>query len=206
MTTRVDAAFYNDLNLTLAEIQRVLSDGVTNRHAAAHNPVVASVDENGVPSQRVMILRECDWLNSALRFHTDMRSNKVDQFLKASSASVLIYDQTAKLQIRLTGNTRLGTDAEAQQAWDASTEFARRCYMVQSAPGAPASHPQSGLPEWIEGKKPNEAQLHDARANFAVLFVEFDSADWLYLANSGHRRAQFRRDNDHVWTGCWLIP
>jgi pyridoxamine 5'-phosphate oxidase len=207
MTSITSALFYNDLSLTLKEIQRVIEEGVTNRRAASHHPIIANIDTSGRPSQRVMILRECNWVSSALRFHSDLRSDKISQIEANADASVLMYDEAAKIQIRLTGKLRLGSEASAQAAWEASTEFARRCYMTQSAPGSKASEAMSGLPVWIEGKQPTEDMLVNARTNFAIVYFEFDSIDWLYLANGGHRRAKFMRETDsHDWAGSWLIP
>jgi pyridoxamine 5'-phosphate oxidase len=207
MTLNLLPNYYNDLSLTLAEIQRIIETGVKNRKDAAHHPIVASIDEDGTPSQRVMILRDCIWAEATLRFHTDLRSDKVSQINAQSAASVLIYDTKAKLQLRLSGKLSLGPKDAADTAWNASTEFARRCYMTQSAPGSLANAPVSGLPDWIEGKQPTEEQLKDARANFAILYFVFDKIDWLYLANNGHRRAKFVRCGDsNDWQGHWLIP
>jgi pyridoxamine 5'-phosphate oxidase len=207
MITAESAHFYNDLSLTLKEIQRILQDGAMNRHAAAHHPIVATLNQEGQPNQRVMILRECNWPLAHLRFHTDLRSNKIAEINANKSASVLVYDEPAKSQIRLSGKLNLGTETVTEAAWAASTEFARRCYMTEFAPGSDAGAPISGLPEWIEGKKPTAEQLISARQNFATLIFEFDRIDWLYLANTGHRRAKFMNDLKHdFWKGCWVIP
>ncbi len=207
MTSIEMPAYYSDMALTLTEIQRLLEEGSVNRKVAAHHPVVATIDASGAPSQRVMILRECNWAKSTLRFHTDLRSDKIAQVTANTIGSVLIYDERAKLQIRLSGKISLGEKEIAQDAWNASTEFARRCYMTQSAPGSIANGPISGLPEWIEGKQPTLDMLSDARVNFAILRFEFNQIDWLYLANAGHRRAKFVREwVSDIWEGNWLIP
>ena len=199
--------YYNDLNASLTHIEQILAEGAANRNAPAHHPVVANLDDDGAPSQRVMILRECNWGKQRLRFHTDRRSAKISQLDHREQMSVLIYDEAAKIQLRLSGTGWTEAAAGADEAWQQSTPFARRCYMAQSAPGTISDIPSSGLPSWIEGKKPDEAQLSDARANFAVLYFAFDRIDWLYLANAGHRRAQFRFDHDNKkWSGEWLVP
>jgi pyridoxamine 5'-phosphate oxidase len=197
--------FYNDLSLTLRQIQKILDEGVINRRAAAHHPVVATIDANGCPSQRVMILRKSHWAQSSLRFHTDLRSEKIREIAGQPIASVLIYDEAAKLQIRLSGALSFGT---TKTAWMASTEFARRCYMTQSAPGSSVNEPMSGLPEWIEGKQPTLEMLQDAGENFVLLQFVFNRIDWLYLSNYGHRRAKFTRDLEGgtAWACQWLIP
>jgi len=143
-----------------------------------------------------------------LRFHTDLRSIKAEQIRHNTSTSVLFYDMSAKLQIRMSGETLLvpiGNVADA--AWSNSTPFARRCYMAEAAPGLPIAGPSSGLPEWIQGKKPDEAQLADCRQNFSTMLVEILSVEWLYLANPGHRRARWQwQDAQKSWQGNWLVP
>lgn len=199
--------FYDDLALSLAETQRIISDGAKNRRAAAHHPVVATVHADGVPQQRVMILRDVDWTSRELRFHTDRRSAKVSQISTGPLASILIYDEPSKVQLRITGSIRIETGGIAEAAWASSTTFARRCYMAEFAPGSVSAIPTSGLPEWIEGKQPEEIQLNDARGNFAALIVTIDSLEWLYLANVGHRRAHWQWDDTALdWSGCWLVP
>ena len=94
---------------------------------------------------------------------------------------------------------------QADAAWAAATAFARRCYLAEAAPGTPALRPLSGLPEAVEGLMPSEEQLLPARENFAVLLIEVQHLDWLYLANSGHRRAQFTRGAEG-WQGTWVVP
>jgi pyridoxamine 5'-phosphate oxidase len=201
------AIFYNDLSLSLAEAKRLIGTGANDRKSAAHSPVVATIDQHGAPSQRVMILRQVDWTNRTLRFHTDARSAKI---LEADSAptSVLFYIPDAKAQIRLSGTGHTDTDgALADSAWESATLFARRCYMAESAPGALTDQPISGLPARIEGQQPTADDIAPARANFAVLLVRFESIEWLYLANAGHRRARWHWDESRQdWQGSWLVP
>ncbi|MGB5077437.1 MAG: pyridoxamine 5'-phosphate oxidase family protein, partial [Sphingorhabdus sp.] len=199
--------FYDDLSLSLDEVRRLLGEGTINRRVPAHHPVVASVDTDGNPSQRIMILRDFNWEDRQMRFNTDRRSTKVAQLENLGNTSILIYDEAAKLQIRLAGTARVDSQQEAEAAWRDSTPFARRCYMSEAAPGDITDNPSSGLPGWIESKKPSEEQLAPARANFAVVIVSIYRIEWLYLANSGHRRAQWQWDETaNTWSGRWLIP
>jgi pyridoxamine 5'-phosphate oxidase len=199
--------FYNDLTLSLMEAKSLIEAGSSDRRRPAHTPVVATVDNQGAASQRVMILRHVDWSNRTLRFHTDSRATKTGEADDAP-ISVLFYDPDAKVQIRLSGSGRIErTSALANAAWDNSTLFARRCYMAEIAPGTSHEKPVSGLPTWIEGQQPTAEQIEPARDNFAVLLFQFDRLEWLYLANSGHRRAQWRWDeSEQIWQGSWLVP
>ncbi|MCX7267429.1 MAG: pyridoxamine 5'-phosphate oxidase family protein [Sphingomonadales bacterium] len=201
-------AYYDDLGLSFEEAWNLVEAGSTDRHGPAHTPTVGTVDETGAPQLRIMILRDASRDTRTLRFHTDLRSIKAAQVRNNGATSVLFYDMSAKLQIRMSGQTQLlpiGDVADA--AWSNSTPFARRCYMAEAAPGLPIAGPSSGLPEWIQGKKPDEAQLADYRQNFSTMLVEIQSVEWLYLANPGHRRARWQwQDAQKSWQGTWLVP
>lgn len=197
--------FYDDLALSFHEARTLIENGARDRRAAAHAPVVATCGIGGEPTQRVMILRAVDWGQRRLRFHTDARTAKVPG---EPACSVLFYDASAKVQLRLTGQARLAREGEeAEHAWNSSTLFARRCYLATAAPGEIVHAPASGLPAWVEGRQPTEDETIAARLNFALLIVEFRTIEWLYLANSGHRRAKWSWDAAaHDWHGDWLIP
>jgi len=201
-------AYYDDLALSFEEVWGLITAGVTNRNSPSHMPVIGTVDALGVPQMRVMILRNVSREERTLRFHTDSRSTKTEQLHHNAATSVLIYDPAAKVQIRISGKTQFSSQGDvANTAWSTSTPFARRCYMAEAAPGTPIAEPSSGLPTWIEGKQPDEAQLADYRENFAALLVKVETIEWLYLANAGHRRARWHWDaGQNVWAGCWLIP
>jgi pyridoxamine 5'-phosphate oxidase len=199
--------FYDNLSQSLTELRGILEQGVQNRRSPAHHPIVANVDADGTPQQRVMILRDVDWSRRQLRFHTDSRSDKIQQYSVRNETSILIYDELAKVQIRLSGTAGVGEGEIPDTAWADSTPFARRCYLAENAPGSIAEQPTSGLPSWIEGKQPEERQLTPARANFAVLLITINTLEWLYLANAGHRRARWQwNETNQSWSGNWLIP
>lgn len=201
-------AYYNNLEASFAEAWKLIEAGVTNRHSPAHMPTVGTVDENGAPQLRIMVLREVSRDSRTLRFHTDARSNKAIQLQHGTATSILVYDPAAKAQIRLSGNAVIVSEGDiADMAWDSSTPFARRCYMAEAAPGSRLVQPSSGLPEWIEGKQPEEEQLADYRTNFAAIMFQAESIEWLYLANPGHRRARWYWDeSQNLWLGSWLVP
>lgn len=208
METKSDPEFYDDLSLSFAKAQSLIEPGATERRSEAHCPTVATLDANGLPSQRVMILRHVNWAARKLRFHTDARSTKTLTLSKRNAASVLFYLPEAKIQLRLNGTISMTTTGdEVDQAWNNATLFARRAYMATTAPGTVVEEPVSGLPAFIEGRQPTEQDITPARENFALLHVEFDTVEWLYLANSGHRRARWRWGLDCAnWEGRWLIP
>lgn len=190
---------------TLDEVRRDwlgrLARAPRDRKCPMHTPVVVSAPADA----RVMVLRAFDQATGVLRFHTDARSPKVAAIADDPRMAVLLYDKSAKIQIRLRGTGRVETDGPiADAAWAAGTNFARRCYLGDG-PGSLADGPTSGLPPEFEGAEPDDAQLVPARPNFAVLLIELAEVDWLYLAHTGHMRAQFTRGGEG-WEGRWVTP
>ncbi len=174
-----------------------------DRKSPMHTPVIVSGDVDA----RVMVLRAFDSARWMLRLHTDARSPKADVIAADPRVAVLFYDKGAKIQIRARGLGQiLTTGAAVDTAWSASTNFARRCYLGDG-PGAASDTPTSGLPPEFEGAEPDDAQVIPARANFALLMITITSLDWLYLAHTGHLRAQLTRaDEGADWVAQWVAP
>lgn len=192
---------------TLDDLRRDITQRLVHAaedwRSAIHVPVVVTSDVDA----RAMVLREFDAQAWTMRFHTDIRAPKVRAIEADPRMAVLFYDKGSKIQIRARGVGKvLRDDPTTQAAWESSTNFARRCYLGEG-PGAPSDAPTSGLPSEFEGHEPSDEQLIPARENFAVLLVELMELDWLYLAHTGHVRAQFSRpDPSSVWEGHWVSP
>ncbi len=179
----------------------MLERGAKDRHAAFHTPVVGTVDERGQPSQRVMVLRAADVSRRRLRFHTDARSGKLQHIGLLPRVSVLAYDPSAKLQLRLGAVAALHyADDVAAAAWAKTLPQGRLCYEQIPGSGAPIAEPLAELPA-----DARFAKGEDGAANFAVLVLTVDSLEWLYLAIEGHRRAHWCWDGTD-WQGAWLAP
>lgn len=174
-----------------------------DRKSPMHTPVIITGDVDA----RVMVLRAFDAQAWRLRLHTDARAPKAQVIAGDPRIGLLFYDKGAKIQIRVRGQGAIVTTGpEVDAAWAASTNFARRCYLGDG-PGSGANGPTSGLPAEFEGAEPDDAQLIPARENFALLLVTLTALDWLYLAHTGHVRAQFsREDAAGDWTGRWVTP
>lgn len=192
-----------DADFVIRSIKQCLEAGASSRKSAMHTPVVGTADGD----MRVMVLREFDPGTHTLRFHTDVRSPKVGAIESKPDMHVLAYDPEAKIQIRMRGRGRVERDTPAADAaWDASTNFAKRCYLAESGPSSDSAEPTSGLPQWVEGKNPDDSQVAPARENFAIVLVKVTEFDWLYLANSGHRRAKVTVSDDGQPSASWLVP
>lgn len=196
---------FDTLDDVRADIARRLVRAAKDRKCPMHTPVVGTPDAD----LRVMVLRAFEPATWRLRFHTDARSPKASLIGEGASVGVLAYDKEEKVQLRLRGHGRILTrGGEVDAAWEASDNFARRCYLGEG-PGTVTAEPSSGLPSEFEGVEPDDAQLVPARQNFAILTVELRELDWFYLAHTGHVRAQFVREGkagDEDWIGAWATP
>lgn len=198
---RDSPGFYNDLDASLVHAWAMIGQGVSDRRCAFHTPVVATVDDSGAPSQRVMVLRAADRGERMLRLHTDTRSNKLGHVGQQPRVSVLFYDVGAKLQLRVAGAARVHrNDDIARQAWLQSKPQSRLCYEQGIAPGVAIEVPLPELP--VDARF---ATSDAGQENFAVLIVIVDTIESLYLAIEGHRRARWVW-TDHQWQGTWLAP
>lgn len=192
---------FDSLEAIRADCATRLIRAARDRRSPMHTPVIVTADVDA----RVMVLRAFDAVSHTLRLHTDIRAPKAAAIAADPRAAAVFYDKGAKIQIRARGRARIEARGPvADAAWAASTNFARRCYLGEG-PGAASPVATSGLPPEFEGIEPDDAQLLPARANFAVLLIAVESLDWLYLAHTGHLRAQFTRAGDG-WAGRWVAP
>ncbi|WP_296718394.1 pyridoxamine 5'-phosphate oxidase family protein [Erythrobacter sp.] len=172
-----------------------------DRKSPMHSPVIVTADVDA----RVMVLRAFEADAWRLRLHTDARAPKARMICADPRVAAVFYDKATKIQIRVRGTGRIETHGPvADAAWAASNNFARRCYLGEG-PGAVSDRATSGLPPEFEGVEPDDAQVIPARENFAVLLIDIAEVDWLYLAHTGHIRAQFTRTGES-WSSRWVAP
>jgi len=206
------AAHYNDLSAALETAEAMLTKAVTDFAAAFRMVCFASHNPQGYPEARTLVLRGFDPIERRLSFFTDIRTPKINEIEGNPKVALLFYDAVAKVQIRIdaTAVIRAG-GVEVRSHWDKLPLESRRNYMADPAPAFTVSEPTSGLPEDFKHILPNIEQTEDAYQNFAIIDVLVESLDWLFLAETGNRRAQF------TWTGdsksfsdpaqsIWLVP
>lgn len=192
---------FDTLDAVRDDFIRRLERAATDRHLPMHLATLATSDADA----RVLVLRAFDAEDWNLRFHTDNRSPKCDVIRADPRVGVLFYDRSAKVQIRIKGVARIETEGPiADAAWEAGTNFARRCYLGEG-PGTRSTQMTSGLPPQFEGIEPTEEELVPARPNFAVIIADMQEVDWFFLSHAGHRRAQFTLA-DGAWQGRWVAP
>lgn len=167
-----------------------LGRGVVDRKADARHPVFATAGTNG-PEARVVVLRQADRTTSAVTVYTDLRSAKINDLLQESRASLLVWEQKARLQIRLRVRVEIKSGEAANAQWQQVPDAARKVYGSEPAPGSPIDHPE----QLVVQANPEA---------FAVLVCDIKEIETLYLGPDLHRRAKFCADT--AWIGRWLAP
>jgi pyridoxamine 5'-phosphate oxidase len=193
--------WYDDAAGSLEQAWGLLTRGVNDRHSGFHTPTVTNVGANGFPHARVMVLREAHAQNRILRFHTDVRSEKIADMKLNPRVSVTGYDARAKVQIRIEGRVHVHfKDDIAQDAWRASKAMSQMCYGV--SPGSGSLIEEAG--GYTMPTTAQEAAMGEA--HFCALRIHVSTLEWLYLARQGHRRLRCVYDDKGHVQADWLVP
>ncbi|EAU41405.1 Flavin Mononucleotide Binding Protein [Fulvimarina pelagi HTCC2506] len=204
--------WYDDLDGTLRHALGELSAAVSDRGHGFRTFTVASVDANGEPSARVVVLRAFDRDSWQLRFHTDGRSRKVSEFAENGRVSLVFYDKGRKLQIRLGGRAEVhkidpsDKNGLAAEAFTASLPMSRECYRIEPGPGTVLGAPDGYRHADVSQHKNGDIAADPGASHFAAVVVAFETAEVLYLASEGHRRSRFRDVGNGIHEGVWLTP
>jgi general stress protein 26 len=150
--------------------------------------------ENGhEPDLRIVVLRGVDPERNLL-FYTDSRSPKTEQFKLNSKATVLFFDPTSMMQLRVYGEVLVDTASkEYLKALEELTDDSRINYTTLEAPGTLASSVH--IPR-------EETKIH-----FALLKFQSHSFDLLHLRREGAIRIQANNAPDHQLDQLqWVTP
>ena len=167
-------------------------------HAAADDPshpmrllTLATIDDQGRPDARILVLRGADCLLRCLWFHTDARSAKVKELANFPFACAIGYDSRDGVQLRIRGNVKLHRDCElAERHWEQTDFHVRHAYAVPSKPGEPLSRPDPLMR--LHRDQLAAGDLAQARRNFAVIELVISEIEWLQVSDVGDRRAVMR--------------
>ena len=189
-----------DLKKSLEFVFSNLEKGVTERGHQFHLLVLGTIDKDNRPQNRNVVLRKVDMTNSLIRFHTDIRSNKIIDIKNNSSISLLGYDKVNKLQVRLTANAIVEESKEVlSDVWSKMYPMSRECYRVKDAPGKVVASRGEVLFEDEGNDKLNGFE------NFVIINCHISSIETLFLHSSGHVRAKYIYENG-AFNGEWLVP
>lgn len=196
-----------DLNALHGELWAWLGRGVADRKSPLRTPIVTTLDGEGRPSGRVVVLRAADPTVPSLTLHTDVRSDKVKGLRRSSWLEWVFWEPGLQIQIRARSEAHLHhQDAVARSEWSRIHLGSRRAYLAHPAPGTVVDEPSTGLTEaQLRGLK-TEEEAAPGFTNFLAVVCQVVELEWLLIARDGHRRAVIRYGEDGGRDGRWLVP
>ena len=197
---------YDNIDSIYELIWELLDIGQKDINSPFHQAYLAT-HNNNYPSIRTVVLRAADSKDKIISFHTDYRSNKINEILKNDKISILFYDHDRKIQIKFSGKAIVNNKNEkSNQSWQESRSFSKKCYIVDEPPGSISDHPTSGFKKQYEIELPDEEILNSGYENFTIVKMDILEIEWLYLYRYGHRRAKFSLNNKELEKKVWLTP
>tara|TARA_B100001063_G_scaffold67650_1_gene61590 strand:+ start:186 stop:767 length:582 start_codon:yes stop_codon:yes gene_type:complete len=191
---------FNNKSEILKRANFLLKDGVKNRGSMFHTPVISSLNEKEI-SSRVMVLRDHIASKRVIRFHSDFRSDKVQELKDNKTISVIGYDPNLKTQIRLTGKAKINhMNKLSKKAWEESQAISKKCYSVRDG-----SSTQMHKPELYDFHM-KDISVEDGYENFCTIEIYYESLEFLYLQRQGHRRCKFKWNSKGKLQSFWLVP
>ena len=198
-------SYYNDLDKVYLKIWDLLDSGLKDRNVPFHIPVFICGNDKKFDG-RIVVLRGIDEKQKKIWFHSDIRSNKIKILKSNSEATLLFYDKSEKIQLRIIGNTKINYQNKiSKKSWQKTAIMSRQCYLGKNSPGSTSAEPSSGLTEDVDNLKYSLEESEIGYKNFCVVESFIKSIEWLYLAAKGHRRAYFTFKNNSL-EKKWLIP
>lgn len=173
-----------------AEVWQRLGRGVADPRAPARHPTLGTIDAEGRPQMRTVVLRAAEAGAARLRIYTDSASAKVAELRATPFASLHIWEPRARLQMRLSARVDMLRGDTVRAMWDSMPEHSRLSYGCTPPPGTPIDTALAYT------KAPDPAA-------FVVLELQLDEIEALHLGPV-HRRARFLRAQG--WQGQWLSP
>lgn len=204
------SAPHEHLSPSLQQIEKeswqLLVTGSQNPKDGFYTGTLGTQTTAGV-SLRTVVLREVNPAEKTIICYSDVRADKVQEIRQHSEVCFLFWDSEKKIQLRLNGKANIYTnDTIALQHWQRTSLSNRRSYLAIPAPGSPQPNPTSGLPQELDSREPTEEESAKGRHNFAVITAHIEYLDWLFLSNSGHRRAKFMYKAGKLILESWIIP
>ncbi len=180
-----------------------LSDAADDPSHPMRLLTLATIDEQGRPDARILVLRGANSQLRCLWFHTDARSAKAAQLDRCPHACAIGYDPRDGVQLRIRGNVKLHRDSElAERHWEQMEFHVRHLYADPFKPGEALMRPDPRMR--LHRDQLAADNLAEGRRNFAVIELIIDEIEWLQVSNIGDQRAVMRAADG--WQVTALAP
>ena len=180
-----------DTTNAIESIWRRLRRAAADKKDPARTLHFATVDTDGKPQSRMVVLRAVDMETRTLRFFTDWASGKCAELKDNSNTALTLWDPVLRLQVRLSALGRVTTMPNPNEIGVVLDTHERALYGLVPEPGTV-----------IEGS--GEFQLGD-RLRFATVDCVVTQLDALWLSRPKHRRLSAAWTQGR-WDSYWVVP
>ena len=157
-------------------------------HARRMIATLATVDAQGNPRARTVIVRRIDPKTGAIAITTDARSPKVAHLASHPASELVFWMFNERLQFRLLGNAEIIRNGPLRdEIWKELNDSGRALFLWPP----PGEHrkPDDVFPEKLSADKPPPA-------SFVLLVLHPWEVEALELNDTPHRRRRWRKAND----------
>lgn len=181
MTYSTDNPLQFPPNNLVTTVWQELSRATKDRHHEWRTPALATVDSEGNPKVRTIVLRHADASAWTLQAYSDLRSPKCQQLMQSPCAQLVCWSVRRSWQLRISVHASVMVDGESvEKAWERMRQSkSSKDYLSPQAPGHVLATQNDAI----------DLQNSSNHHFLAVLSFQVLSMDWLALGKGLHRRA-----------------
>jgi len=187
------------------QIWKELVRATHDRHHAWRTPVLATVDADGRPNARTVVLRKASAADGGMiEIYTDRRSPKVSELMAQPRACLVFWSARLSWQLRVAVGVTVQTEGLYIDSLWQNVRHTRAAgdYLGLLPPGqALPEEPIASDVSTDDSSDDPSSTAADRTVQFAVLTARVTEIDWLELGRGQHRRAKIVDDQ---W--YWLAP
>jgi len=202
MTTQITTLIPNaDSPLSVFHIW--MEDAKTSEPSDPDAACLATLDDNGYPNARVVLIRKID--ERGFCFFTNTQSQKGNELLSHPKAAINFHWKTLKRQVRIRGDIQRVSDAESDEYY-ASRPLGNRIGAWASLQSQPLDNRQT-LIDRVTSKEKEFGDnpprpSHWGGYRLIPTSIEF----WAEGEHRLHQRTRYQRDEQGKWVACALYP
>lgn len=198
---------FDELDTVQSRVWRRLSEAA-GEPGHPYRTLTFGTAQDDTPRLRTVVLRQVHRPARRLAFHSDRRTQKIDDIRATGRIAWQGWDPETAEQVRLSGTATVHTDdAVADAMWADQDPASLALYVRPAAPGTPIDTPDEGVDPSVAEAPVTQADVEPGRPYFAVVRTVIDEIDWLHLHPKGHVRARFEYDPDaEAFDGTWIVP
>ena len=141
-----------------------------------------------IPQVRTVVLRSVNKKFNSITFHTDLRSQKINEINLNNEVSALFYDKKRKIQLRIIGKAYVEKDStKLKNVWSSMKPESKLCYM---GPFNPSKELDSFIPNLPNHNAQNISDENNnlGYEHFCRITIKMENLEWLKLHHTGHKR------------------